>query len=1054
MISFFIHRPIFACSLALLMLLGGVACILTLPIAQYPDIVPGTVQVTSSYPGAGAETTARVITMPLEQQINGVEGMIYMSSNSTSNGASAVTVTFEIGYDLDIAAVDVQNRVQTAEAQLPEETQKAGISVIKQSQDIALILSLNSPGESYDSSFLGNYAQINLIDPLSRVPGVGSMTIFGLQNYSIRIWLDPEKMAAMGITATEVTQAVSNQNQDLAAGNIGQPPVEGQPAIQYQLSTLGQLENPEDFEDIVIRATNDGSVVRIRDIGRAELGASSYTSTTYLSKKPTSTIAVYQLPGANALQVSKAVQKAMEDLSKNFPDDIEYEVTFDITEFVRVSMEELVITLVEAILLVMLVVFVFLQNWRTTLIPIIAIPVSLVGTFAVMAAFGFSINTLTLLGLVLAVGLVVDDAIVVVENVERQFEEGETDRKRAAEKAMKEVTAPIVATSLVLMAVFVPAAFMPGIAGKLYNQFALTIAFSVALSTINSLTLSPALAGVMLNPRPTGARFILFRWFNTGFERIVNMYGALVQWFSKAWLAVLVAFGVLLVWTFYATSHRPTGFVPEEDQGWFFTLLELPPGASLDRTEVIVDQAADIILANDAVENVIMVNGINFLEVITTSNFGLIITVLKPWDERTEYAQQTTGGLINDIKKELTQKIQGAASIAFNAPPIPGLGSTGGFQLEIQDINDKGVEALYEITEEFIAKANAKPAIGGVFTDFAVDYPVLFMDIDREQAQILGVETGSLFTTIQAFLSSVYVNNYNKYGQVYQVKIMAEASARSEPEDLGRLRVVNSSGESIPFNEFMTIEHTTGPINVPRYNLYNAAQVIGGPAPGYSGGQAIKALDEVGEEVLQPAGFDLAWTGTVYQQLSAGGAAPIIFGLGLIMIFLVLSALYESWAMPLMIMLCVPLAILGAILALAIRGLPLDVYAQIGLLMLVGLAAKNAILIVEFAKSLREQGRGIVEAAVEASKLRLRPILMTAFAFVLGVLPLVFASGAGAGARHSIGTTVFGGMLASTILSLAVVPVFYVVIQWTREKLGFTKGLLVEDRQIGEDLTS
>ncbi len=1047
MISFFIHRPIFACSLALLMLLAGVACILTLPIAQYPDIVPGTVQVTSSYPGAGAETTARVITMPLEQQINGVEGMIYMSSNSTSNGASAVTVTFEIGYDLNIAAVDVQNRVQTAEAQLPEETQKAGISVIKQSQDIALILSLNSPGESYDSSFLGNYAQINLIDPLSRVPGVGSMTIFGLQNYSIRIWIDPEKMAALGITATEVTQAVSNQNQDLAAGNIGQPPVPGEPAIQYQLSTVGQLQNPEDFEDIIVRATNDGSVVRIRDIGRAELGASSYTSTTYLSKKPTSTIAVYQLPGANALQVSKAVQQAMSELSDNFPDDMVYEVTFDITDFVRVSMEELVITLVEAILLVVLVVFVFLQNWRTTLIPIIAIPVSLVGTFAVMAAFGFSINTLTLLGLVLAVGLVVDDAIVVVENVERQFEEGETDRKRAAEKAMKEVTAPIVATSLVLMAVFVPAAFMPGIAGKLYNQFALTIAFSVALSTINSLTLSPALAGVMLNPRPTGSRFILFRWFNTGFERIVNMYGALVQWFSKAWLAVMIAFGVLLAWTFYVTTERPTGFVPEEDQGWFFTLLELPPGASLDRTEVVVNQAADIILANDAVENVIMVNGINFLEVITSSNFGLIITVLKPWDERTEYAQQTTGGLITDIKAELTQKIQGAASIAFNAPPIPGLGSTGGFQLEIQDINDKGVEALYEITEEFIAKANAKPAIGGVFTDFAVDYPVLFMDIDREQAQILGVETGSLFTTIQAFLSSVYVNNYNKYGQVYQVKIMAEGSARSEPEDLGRLRVVNSSGESIPFSEFMTIEHTTGPINVPRYNLYNAAQVIGGPAPGYSGGQAIKALDEVGEEVLQPAGFDLAWTGTVYQQLSAGGAAPIIFSLGLIMIFLVLSALYESWAMPLMIMLCVPLAILGAILALAIRDLPLDVYAQIGLLMLVGLAAKNAILIVEFAKSLREQGRGIVEAAVEASKLRLRPILMTAFAFVLGVLPLVFASGAGAGARHSIGTTVFGGMLASTILSLAVVPVFYVVIQWTREKLGFTKGILVQDRQ-------
>ena len=1043
MIRLFIHRPILACSVALLMLLVGSVSIITLPVSQYPDIVPGTVQVTASYPGADAETTARVITQPLEQQINGVEGMIYMSSNSTSNGSSSITVTFDIGYDLNIAAVDVQNRVQTAEAQLPSETQQAGVSVVKQSADIAIIISLKSTEGAYDNTFLGNYAQINVVDPLTRVPGVGSITIFGLKNYSIRIWLDPEKMAALGLTMTDVTSAVTDQNKDIAAGNIGQPPVLGQPSVQYQVTTLGQLQDASEFEDIVVRANNDGSVVRISDIGRAELGAQDYSTTTTLNQKPTATMAIYQLPGANAMQVASGIQATMKSLEQSFPEGMEWETTFNITDFVSASLEELVITLLEAILLVVLVVFIFLQNWRATLIPIIAIPVSLIATFAVLAAFDFSINLLTLLGLVLAVGLVVDDAIVVVENVERQFEDGETNPKRAAEKAMSEVAGPIIATSLVLMAVFIPAAFMPGISGKLYNQFALTIAFSVAMSTINSLTLSPALAACMLKPRSGPPQFFFYRWFNNFFDWFIALYGSVIKKLAKLWWLVLAGFAGLTVLTIYMTLERPLGFVPEEDQGWYFTIFELPAGASLDRTQAVVTAATEIILKNPSVESVIQVNGVDFLETINVPNFGFAIAVLKPWDERSEPEQQIPG-IISVIKKDLDAHIEGAAVISFNAPPIPGLGSTGGFQFQIEDIGSKGPTALYEITQSFLAKANEQPAIGKAFTDYEIDYPQLYLDIDRERAEILGVDVGTLFTTIQGYLSSIYVNNFNKYGQVYQVKVMAEGSARSEPEDLARLRVVSDRGLSVPFSELMDIRNTTGPINIPRYNLYGSAQVIGGPAPGYSGGQAITALKKLEDEVLIPAGFGGEWTGLVYQQLIAGSYAPMIFVLGLIIVFLILSSLYESWAMPFMILLAVPLAVLGAISALAIRELPLDIYGQIGLLMLIGLAAKNAILIVEFARSLRIKGRSIIEAAVEAAKLRLRPILMTALAFILGVMPLVFASGAGAGSRHSIGTTVFGGMLASTVLSLLIVPILYVVIQWIRERFGCAKELRSE----------
>ena len=1037
MSRFFISRPIFASALAILMLVVGGLSMFSLPIALFPAIVPPTVQVTAGYPGSSAEVVSRVITTPLEQQINGVEGMIYMSSNSTANGSAAITVTFDVGYDIDIGAVDIQNMVQTALGQLPEVTQRSGVSIKKAQTDITLFITLSGEDAGYDGAFLGNWAEINMVNDLARIPGVGQVTNFGLQDYSIRIWLNPDRMSELEITPDDVVNAIQDQNVDIAAGMIGAPPVPEAVPYTYQLKTLGQLRSVEEFEEIVVKVDDDGSMVQIKDIGRAELGASNYTSTATYQNRPAALLGIFQRPDSNAMEVASGVRAYLEKMknANRFPDGTEAIVAYDSTIFVKNSMNELFVTLLEAIGLVVVVVFIFLQSWRTTLIPIIAIPVSLVATFAVLAAFGFSINTLTLLGLVLAVGLVVDDAIVVVENVERQLEKG-LSRKDAAIAAMKEVTPPIVATTVVLMAVFVPTAFTPGIAGQLYNQFALTIAFSVGLSAINSLSLSPALCGVLLKHTSRESRPKPFRMFNDAFDATSSGFGRLVGVLSRRlWPVVLVVFGVLLFTTFDRVKATPTAFVPSEDQGWFFNFVALPSGSSLERTEAVCAEIAETLRNTPGVSSVDAISGYDFIDGYGDMSTGVVFAILDDWEERSIHPEQQIPALLEVCKKKFAG-LETAAVIPINPPPIPGLGSTGGFEYEVQDLLGRGTDELLAATLAFIEKCEARPEIDRLLCDLRTDYPQVELDIDRIEAQRLGASMGAVFQTLQIHLAGFYVNNWNQYGQVYQVNLQAEGADRMTLDDVLALRVPSRFGGTIPLRQFVELHEVSGPVNLQHYNLYESAQVLGGPAKGFSGGQAVKALMEVSQTELIDKGWGGEWTGTVYQQLKAGSASIAIFGFSLIIVFLVLAALYESWSMPFIILLSVPLAVLGAVIALQIRGIPLDVYGQIGLLMLVGLAAKNAILIVEFAKSLREEGRGIIESAMEAARLRLRPILMTAFAFILGVLPLVFATGPGANARHSIGTTVLGGMIASTILSLLFVPVLYVIFEVVRERLG------------------
>ncbi len=1043
MIRFFVAHPIFACSIALLMVVAGFVALLTLPISQYPNIVPGTVTVTSSFPGASAEVVSDTVTTPLEQQINGVNGMIYMSSNSSTNGASSITVTFEIGYPVDIGAVGVLNRVQTALSQLPTTTQKIGVTIQEASPDINMVINLHDTTGHYDGKYLDNWAQINLIDALYRIEGVGSVNNVGGLLYSVRIWLDEPKLASMGIAVSEVIDAVEFQNYDGAIGIIGSPPTLGDAAFQYQLNALGQLPEVELFEEIVVRVGEDGQMVRIKDIGRAELGAVSYQKTTKLDGDATATIMVFQRPGTNALQLSKDVQELLAELAPTLPDGLKFTITHNNNTFVTTSMIELVYTLLEAIVLVVIVVFIFLQSWRTTLIPVIAIPVSLIATFAALAMFGFSINTLTLLGLVLAVGLVVDDAIVVVENVERQLESG-LSRKEATLKAMREVTSPIIATTAVLMAVFIPSAFSPGITGQLYNQFALTIAFSVLISAFNSLSLSPALASIFLRHTRREDRIAPFRGFNRAFDSLGNGFGRLVGTLGQrlAWLVVLI-FGVLLALTYQRTATIPIGFVPDEDQGYFFIAVQLPGGAALSRTDEACSEIAAIVKKNPNVRYANAIAGMDFLEKYSDTSAGFVVITLEPWSKRTT-PESKMPRIVDTLVAE-ARTVPGVACHPLTPPPIPGLGSVGGFQFEILDSRSQGTVALSAITDEFLAAARGRPEIASVATDLRNDIPQLFLDIDRVEAQRLGLAMEDVWQTLQVYLGSLYVNNWNMYDQVYQVVLQAEGVDRMTPDDIGRLRIMNRDGDPVPIAQFATVNEIVSTNNIPHYNINHSAMVVGKPAAGFSSGQAQSAMEQVAEDILIPNGFKYDWTGTAYQAIEAGDIQPYIFLLSLIVIFLVLSALYESWTIPLIIILSVPIAILGAVLALEWRGIALDVYGQIGLLMLFGLAAKNAILIVEFANRLRSEGQGIVEAAKEAARLRLRPILMTAFAFVFGVMPLALADGPGANARHSIGTTVIGGMIAATFLSLVIVPVLYIVIETAHERLFGAKAAPEED---------
>lgn len=1030
MVDFFINRPVLATVLAILITLIGGISIPILPIAQFPEISPPTVNVSATFTGASSEVVEETVTTPIEEQINGVEGMTYMSSDSSNDGTMSINVTFEIGYDLDIAAVDVQNRVQLATPRVPEEVSKYGISVNKQSTSLILAVNLISPDGSRDDLFLSNYIDIHISDVLKRIPGVGNLTIWGEREYSMRIWLDPDKLASLAITTTDVSNAIQEQNVQVAAGSIGQPPIPKGQQFQFTITTLGRLESVEEFEDIIVRANPDGSVVRIKDVARVELGAETYTTKATLDGQSTVGIGTYQLPGANALNLAAEIRAAMELLKEDFPSGVDYAIIYDTTEFVKESIKEVVITLFEAFILVFIVVFIFLQNFRATLIPAITIPVSLIGTFALINALGFSINTLTLFGLVLAIGLVVDDAIVVVENVSRLIQEKGVSSREATSAAMKEVTGPIVATSLVLMAVFVPVSFMPGITGQLYRQFALTIACSVAISTINALTLSPALCALFLR-KETGKKFWFFTKFDQGFDWFKNKYQGWVEALTSRWKIVVGVFAVLMVLTYFMFTIVPTGFVPEEDQGYFIVNVQGPEGSSLERTEETMQEVHRILVDTPGVAHVVSIAGLNFLTSSSDSNTGAMFAVLEPWGKRKSYALSVFG-ILESIRKEFAG-IQGAVVVAFNAPPIQGLSSTGGFQFELEDRSSLGIQALADATKNMIEKGNQRPELTGLFSSFTADVPGIYVDLDRTKAKTQGIAISDIFDTLQAYLGALYVNDFNKFGRVYRVFMQAEDNYRATVEDISRLYVRTQTGGMVPLSTLIDVKEVVGPETVTHYNLYRSTEIDGDSAPGYSSGQAISAMEDLAEEVL-PEGMGYEWSGTSYQEIKAGNMAPLIFGLSIVFVFLFLAALYESWAMPFMVMLAVPLALLGAMSAQYLRGLTDDVYCQIGLVMLIGLASKNAILIVEFAKQRREEGLPVVEAAMQAALIRLRPILMTAFAFILGVFPLVIASGAGAQSRHSLGTAVFGGMILSTMLSLIVVPVFYVVIENLRER--------------------
>ncbi|RWD35677.1 efflux RND transporter permease subunit [Mesorhizobium sp.] len=1031
MVNFFIHRPIFASSIAIIMVLAGAICYFLLPVSQFPDITPPQVVVSANYPGASAQVVADTVTTPLEQQINGVEGMTYMSSSSSNDGSSTITITFEVGYSLSTAAVDVQNRVSQAASSLPAIVNQGGVTIKKQNPNFVLIVNLTSPDGSVDPVALSNLAYLQVVDPLKRLPGVGDVQIFGERRYSMRVWLDPDKLANLGITAVDVQNAIAEQNVQVAAGKIGQSPAPAGTAFEMQVNAVGRLSDPKEFGDIVVRAdAANGSLVRLRDVARIELGALQYSSSAFFGEDPTVVLAVYQMPGSNALDLQQRVKDKMQELSARFPKGVSYAMHYDTTRFVSASMHDVLVTLGEALVLVVAVVFIFLQSWRTTIIPTIAIPVSLVATLVVMYMFGFSLNMLSLLGMVLAIGLVVDDAIVVVENVERQLEAG-LKPLAATRAAMAEVTGPIIATTAVLMAVFVPVAFIPGVSGRLYNQFALTVAISFGISAFVSLTLTPALSAAFLRHRPA-TQFFLFRWFNTGFERLSHGYAHGVRILIRLRWIMLGLFAAGLVATYFVWQRLPSTFLPVEDQGYFFVVIQLPDGASLERTDAVARKARDILQNTPGVEIVGSISGLNFLTSAAQSNSAVEFAILKPWDERGP--DQSASKLVADVRSKLIE-LPEAFALSFDPPSIPGIGTTGGFEFQVEDLTGRGSAALNDATQAVLAEARKQPELNPqqLFSSFSTSTPQFNYDLDRNKAKLLGLSLPDVFNTLQIYLGSLYVNDFNLFGRTFRVTIQADKDARAGAADISRLYVRNASGGMVPLSTLGKLVPIVGPETVPHYNNNASALINGGAAPGFSSGQAVAAMERAAATAL-PKDFGYEWTGITYQELKAGSIASIVFGLAMVFVFLILAAQYESWAMPFMVLLAVPLALFGAFVALLMRGMQIDVYSQIGFVMLIGLAAKNAILIVEFARRRREEGLSIVDAAMEAARLRLRPILMTAFAFILGVLPLMFSTGAGAASRQSIGTTVFGGMVAATILSLVFVPVFYAVIEQLRER--------------------
>jgi hydrophobe/amphiphile efflux-1 (HAE1) family protein len=1031
---FFIDRPIFASVISIIfVILGGVGFV-RLPIAQYPEIAPPTITVTGQYPGASADVVAATVTTPIEQQINGVENMLYLTSNSTSDGSFSISVTFDIGTNLDTAQVQVQNRVSVAQPRLPADVRNIGVTVNKSSPDIMMVVHLYSPDKSRDTLFISNYATLEVTDALSRIDGVGSILVFGSRDYAMRVWLDPDRLQSVGLTASDVVTALQGQNVQVASGVLSQPPVDQRRAFQISVQTLGRLKSAEEFGNIVVKQTGD-AVVRVKDVATVDLAAQDYTTNSYLDANPAIALGIFQRPASNALSTATAIQKTMDELSKRFPPGLKYTIVYNPTQFIQQSVDAVEQTIGEAIILVVLVVILFLQTWRAAIIPIVAIPVSLIGTFFVMSLFGFSLNNLSLFGLVLAIGIVVDDAIVVVENVERNIEAGLSPHD-AAIKSMDEVGAALIAIALVLSSVFIPSAFITGISGQFYRQFALTIAGATIISLIVSLTLSPALCALLLKPHSdigTGHWWDkpirgFFGYFNHYFDALTRGYGWLSGRLVRIAALMLVGYGVIIAFGLNEFSKTPVGFIPNVDRGYLIIVTQLPPAASLARTDEVNRRAVDIALKVPGVEHAVNIVGFSGATFTRAPNAGAIFVTLAPFEERAKDPRQSAGAIVGQLFQKLST-IQDGVIFVVAPPPVSGIGNAGGFRMMIEDRAGRGSEALQGAVYAMMGRAAQTKGVVQVFSLFETKTPQIYLDIDRTKAQLLGINIPDVFAALQIYLGSAYVNDFNILGRTYRVVAQAASEYRNETSDVLKIRVRNNTGGTVPLGAFTTVRNISAPYRVPRYNLYPAAELDGAAAPGFSQGQAITIMEQLAQQTL-PEGFSYEWTTLAFQQIRAGNTATFAFVLAVVFVFLVLAAQFESLTLPLAVIMIVPMCLIASIVGVVLRGQDNNILTQVGFIVLIGLAAKNAILIVEFAKQLEDGGRDRFDAAVEAAHRRLRPILMTSFAFILGVSPLVWAVGAGAELRQTLGTAVFSGMIGVTAFGLIFTPVFYVISRW------------------------
>lgn len=1035
MSHFFIDRPIFASVISIVIVIAGTVAMLQLPIAQYPEITPPQVTVSATYPGANGQVVSDNVAAPIELQVNGADDMLYMYSTSSSTGNMTLSVFFDINRDPDLAQVDVQNRVNLALPQLPQAVTNQGVAIKKVSTTFMMVIAIYAPEGRYDNTYVANYANLYVLDAIKRVPGANQSSILGVPDYAMRIWIKPDRMAQLKITTEDIVDAVRMQNEQFAVGRIGQPPTENPVVLTFPVTTKGRLTTPEEFENIILRAEpGSAAIVRIKDIGSVELGAKDYSIQTKLNGKEATLIAVYQQPGANALQVSEQVTQLLKEMKKSFPDGIDYRISMDTTKFVRASIDEVIETFFIACLLVILVVLVFLGSFRATLIPLAAVPVAIIGAFIGMVMLGFSINMLTLFGLVLAIGMVVDDAIVVMENVERNMTKFNLPVREAARRAMDEVTGPVIATTLVTLAVFIPVAFLGGITGQLYKQFAVTISISVLISSVVALTLSPALATILL--KPGQQKMAVFRWFDKMFEHFTEWYVRGVRFVLHQAFFSLCFLGVVIVGVWVLFTMIPTSFVPMEDQGYLFSIYTLPDAASLNRTAEVGEIVEKDFLAHPAVKDVATADGYSLLDSQFKTNTGVAFVALKDFDER-QSPELRAPAIIQKVGGEL-RKIKKAIALPINPPPIPGLGSTGGFEFWIQNKGEDSYQQLAGIIEKFIEKAKECPVLGQLTTTINADSQQLLVELDRDKAETHGVPIQDVYSALQTLFGSLYVSQFNKYSRLWQVIVQAESSYRKTPGDINQVYVKNRLDQMVPLSALVATRYIPGPDMVTRFNNFPAAKITGDAAPGFSSGQAIAAMEEIAQKLL-PSGYAFEWSGQAYEEKQSGGASFMVFIFGMVMVFLILAAQYEKWSLPIGIMLGIPFAIFGALLAVWLRGMQNDVYFQIGLVTLIALAAKNAILIVEFAVQKRKEGLSVFDAAVEAARLRIRPIFMTAFSFILGCVPLAIATGASANSRRSIGTGVIGGMLLATLIAIFFIPFFYYLLQTAAEKVGAKK---------------